>query len=194
MATRGALVRRSFLAAAMALAAGVSGCHDDDADDAMSASAARGNDRRAFVDSVAWTELDGLTAVLVFTPYHMTDDMRRAVLEAHSVYPALPENQPVLEMRLEIKPGRRKQDLKINTRTLHSVQFTFWYFDEPTPVVRVENSEAWPASADIEVVNLDGEMRKGGWAVGTVRARQIHTGSRNTAESYLVNLKFAASL
>ncbi len=191
----GTLTRRSLLAVLALSAPGLAACNQGGgADAALSASAARGGDRRTFVDSVAWTETDGVSAVVVFTPYKLTDEMRHAVIEAHSVYPALPTDEPVLEMRLEIRPGRTRKDLKISTSTLRSVQFTFWYFDDPTPVVRVEDKGEWPGSPEIEVVGLDGEMRKGGWIVGTVRARQIHRGSRQSDEAYLVNVSFTLSL
>jgi len=187
------LTRRSLLVGGIGLALLASGCRQEDDDISLLASAARGGDRHSFADAVAWTEFDGLTAVVVFVPWQLTDEQRQAVLETRSVYPALPSGTPLLEMRMEIKPGQKKEDLRINPNTLKSLQMTFWYFDEPAPVIRIEKPE-WPSSSDIEVVGLDGEMKRGGWVVGTVRGKHVYRNPRDKVEAYLWNLKFIQSL
>ena len=184
--------RRAMLVGAAWLAATVAGCTPDD-DGAIAASAAKGGDRRNFVDTVGWIEIDGLTAVIAFTPYPLSDEQRRAVVNKRSVYPSLPSSAPVLEMRLEIKPGRKRDDLRINLANLRSIQFTYWYFDDPTPVVRIEQAD-WPPSAEIEIAGLDGDMRRGGYLNGNIRSRQIYRGAHSSDEAYLVNARFAVSL
>ncbi len=181
-----------MLAAAVGLAAFLAGCTPED-EGAIAASAARGGDRRSFVDTVGWIELDGTTAVIAFTPYALSDEQRRAVVARRSVYPSLPSSAPVLEMRLEIKPGRKREDLRINLANLRSIQFTYWYFDDPTPVVRIEQAD-WPPSAEIEIAGLDGDMRRGGYLNGNIRSRQIYRGVHSSDEAYLVNARFAVSL
>lgn len=182
--------RRTFLLGTLALAPVLSSCNRDEGDSALIASAARGSDRKTFVDAIGWSEADGQTAVVVFVPFKMDSEQRRRVVEARSVFPTLPTDEPILELRMQIRKG---EDLKINTRNLRSLQFTFWYFDDPVPVVKVENSE-WPSSPEMDVQGLDGEMRRGGWIVGTVRSRHIYKNSRSNDEAYLVNLRFAESL
>jgi len=188
------LTRRSLIVGGIAFASLLSACRDEDIPDAaMEASAARGTLRQGFKDAVGWIEPESATAVIVFVPWHMTEEQRRTLVENRSVYPALPTGEPILEMRLEIKPGDRKDVSRINVGTLRGVQFTFWYFDEPAPVIRVEQAE-WQPSPDMEVVGLDGELKKGGWVVGTLRGKNVYRNTRNIDEAYLWNVKFVQSL
>ena len=185
--------RRSLLAGAgFSLAApALSGCNRED-DSALIASAARNGNRQTFVDTVGWQDPGGRSLGVAFVPWMLSADERQAVVEGCGVYPALSMDRPLLEVRFELEPGGGAVQ-KVNTGQLRALQFTFWFFDDPTPVIRIEQRD-WPPSPDIEVVGLDGENRHGGYVLGTIRGRQLYKSSRNVDEAYLVNLRFAQTI
>lgn len=180
--------RRSFLGA-IALAVTVSSCGKQEE---TLASAARQGVATDFVDTVGWLDLDGRTAVIAFTPGKLSDTDRAAVLADRGVYPALPSRQMV-EVRIELRPGSKPADLKINKANLASVTLAFWNFDDPTPVIRIEK-EDWSSGTDFEVLGLEGDMKKGGWAIGTFRGRSIYRSGRGRDEAYTFNLGFQVSI
>lgn len=179
------LTRRAFVAGAASLV--LVGCGSDD-QAAASASAARGGVRTAFLDTVAWIEPSRRTAVLAFIPFRLTDAERAAVVKGQSVYPAISREEPMVELRLEIREG----DARIEAASLRALQVTFWHFDNPAPVMRTEPAD-WSEEPDVSLVGLDGQLRIGGWAVGTIRGQKIIS-SISGDEAYTFNLAFQASL
>ena len=132
---------------------------------------------------------------MVFTPFKVNQATKDTVAINNSVYPAVQERGPVLEVRLEFRAREEGETVqKIGPSTLRSVQITFWNFDEPTPVVRVE-SESWEASsAEMSVVGLDGTLKHEGWIVGTLRGRKAVHSSKGRDDSYIWNIDFATNL
>lgn len=175
------------------LGLGASGCkREEEPVGALIASAARGGMRQTFVDSVAWQDPVGKAVNVAFVPWLLTDEERRAAGENRAVYPAFSHERPLLEVRFELAPVAGGVQ-KVNAGLLRALQFTFWFFDDPTPVIRMEQAE-WMPTPEIEVIGLDGESRHGGYVLGTVRGRSIYRGPRNRDEAYLVNLQFAQNL
>lgn len=186
--------RRTFLAAGgLGLALGLGACRDGEPESALIASAARNGNRQTFVDTVGWLEPGGRALTVAFVPWLLSEDERRAAAANRGVYPALSFERPLLEVRFELDAPQAGVQ-KISAAALRALQFTFWFFDDPTPVIRIEQAE-WPPNPDLEVIGLDGEVRHGGWVLGTIRGRRIHkNATRNVDEAYLVNLRFAQSL
>lgn len=184
------LTRRSFLVGVAGGGLLLAGCQPEESN----ASAARGSNLRPFYDTVGWVEIDGLTATLAFVPFRLNDESRGAIVRGRGVFPALPSTDPMLEVRIELRPGVRAEDLSITRDNLAGMQFTFWHFDDPTPVVSV-GAQSWEQSSpDFDLVSLSGEMRRGGWCVGTVRGRSIYKSSSGRNEVVTWNLSWQASL
>lgn len=183
------LTRRDLVIGSVAMAVLPSGCQQSD--EAIHASAARNAERQEFVDTVGWIE-EGNVAAIAFSPFRLSDDQRRAVLEGRGVFPALPSERPMLEMRIQIKP-RKSDDMRISLSTLDSVQLTFWHFDDPPAVIRFQKSD-WAATPELDVNGLDGELKRQGYALGTVRGRHVYKNARQVDEAYLYNLRFVQSL
>lgn len=182
--------RRDLVIGSAVLLVLPAGCQQPD--EAVHASAARNSNRQEFVDTIGWVEPEGNVATIAFSPFRMSDTQRRAVLDGRSVYPALPGDLPMLEMRIQVRP-RRNEEMKISVGTLESVQLTFWHFDDPPAVIRIEKTD-WSSSPELDVSGLDGEMRRSGYALGTIRGRQIYKNARQVDEAYLFNLRFVQSL
>jgi hypothetical protein len=185
--------RRTLLAAGGAglLGLGLGACGREE-ETALIASAARNGNRQTFVDTVGWQDAGGKALTVAFVPWLLSEEERRAAVENRGVYPALSFERPLLEVRFELE-GQPGGVQKVSTAALRALQFTFWFFDDPTPVIRVEQDE-WPSSPEMEVVGLDGEVRRGGWVLGTIRGRRLYRSARNVEEAYLVNLRFVQSL
>lgn len=182
--------RRIFMRAGLAGVASVilSGCSEQA--DGELASAALGSNRVGFKDTVGWVA--GNTATIAFIPFMLTDVQRQAVIAEQGVYPALSDRQPMVELQFELAADRQPDLPDIKVENLSAVQLTFWHFDNPAAVVRDEKRD-WEPSADISLVGLSGEMRRGGWAVGTVRGQRV-VNSRVGNQAYAWNLGFQLSL
>lgn len=165
----------------------------DSRDEAIHASAARNSTRQEFLDTIGWIEPEGNVATIAFVPFKMSEAERRSVFDGRGVYPALGGDRPMLELRIEIARGRKPEDARISVGNLSSLQMTFWHFDDPPAVIRIQKSD-WTSSPEIDVSGLDGEMKRAGYALGTIRGRQIYKNSRQVDEAYLFNLRFVQSL
>lgn len=167
------------------------GCQQTD--EAIHASAARNSARQEFVDTIGWIEPEGNVATIAFVPFKMSESQRKDVFEGRSVYPALNGEQPMLELRIEIQRPKKAEEIRITTANLVSLQMTFWHFDDPPAVIKIQKSD-WTSTPDIDISGLDGEMKRAGYALGTIRGRQIYKNVRQTDEAYLFNLRFVQSL
>lgn len=184
-----ALSRRTVMGGLAGFAAIVlSGCSSDQGDDL--ASAALGSNRVGFKDTVGW--VSGNVATIAFVPYMMTDSQRQAVIAGQSVFPALTDRSPMVELRFELPSTRKDDNLAATAEALRAVQLTFWHFDNPAAVVRDEKTD-WASSAEMSLVGLSGEVKQGGWAVGTVRGQRV-VSSRVGNQAYSWNLAFQLSL
>lgn len=177
--------RQAILMAALTAVLPLLGCRSESND--LSASAAKGSQRTTFVDAVAWQNLEERSATIAFVPFSLSDDQRRAVISGRGVEPALSSQEPMLEIRIELKPGMGAASRRIVPENIGGVVFTFWHFDEPPAVIAI-HKEQWGASPEIELVGLDGDLKPGGWIVGTVRSSKIHRNIRGSDDAYSVNL------
>lgn len=179
--------RRTLLVGAAALGFGsLAGCKETEA----LASASRNDERTYFTDAVGWVEDGGSKAVIAFTPFAMSDDDRNRVIQARGVFPALASREPMIEMRLEVQPAKAD---KLSATNLSAVELTFWHFEETAAVVR--ETGPWSEQAEVGVVGLSGEIRAGGWVVGTIRGQRLVPSQLNAREtSYTWNLAMQLSL
>ncbi len=204
MATHGDLrarpTRRTVLVAGgTVVAAGLAGC--DGAVDAVEtgASAGKSGGRVFFKDSIGWVSADATGLTLAFLPELVSPQLRDAVVANDGVYPVLPFRDPMLEVRLALSdvPDDKDvpSDVKLTASLVRGVMVTYWNFEEPTPVVSFsrDGDGAWDKPG-LDLVNMDGVIRKGGWAVGTVRANTIYEGYERRKENYYINAQFEISL
>lgn len=138
------------------------------------ASASKGSARTNFVDSVGWVDIDGRTAVIAFTPFKLDAGQRQAVLDGRGVYPALPVRIPMVELRIELLPGSDVDALSVKASKVASSQITFWHFSNPPAVIK-DNSGRWEDNPEMTFVDLDGDLRSGGWISGTCRGQKVAT-------------------
>lgn len=152
------------------------------------ASASRGGDRFDFQDTVGWIELGGRMAVVAFVPFMLSTAQREAVVRGRGVFPAIEPYQPMVEMRFELKP----EVSRLVVDDINAVQLTFWHFATPAPVVRI-GPEDLAGEASSMLVGLDGEARKGGWCIGTVRGQQVVPTAAGRNIAYTWNLAFQSN-
>jgi hypothetical protein len=184
------ITRRLLLAVS---AAALAGCTKQ-SPSTLSASAARNSERVHFRYSMAWvgrSENGYHTVTIAFLPFDIDDDTRIRILGNRGVFPIVAQKEKMLELRIELeKPDSGN---KIGVENLRAVQFAFWNFDEPTPVVRFERTD-WTPSSDLEIVGLDGEFRRSGYVVGTFRGKHIYKNDSERDDVYLWNVEVTNSL
>ena len=192
--------RRSVLAGGGALvAAALAGCEVDD-EGGTGASAGKSGDRFFFKDSIGWVSADATRMTLAFLPELVDPQAREAVVSNDGVFPVLPFRDPMLEVRLVLSPPPtspegRPRTAKLTDDIVRQVMVTCWNFEEPTPVLSFTRGDdgKWDRPG-LDLVNMDGLVRKGGWAVGAVRANTIYEGYDRRKEDYYLNAQFQTSL
>jgi hypothetical protein len=189
--TKPAITRRGLLVGGALM---LSGCGKPAQTNDLSASAARNNDRVYFRQSVGWLSRaeSGLrTVAIAFTPFDLDDQMRRDIAGNNGVFPVVTQKVPMLDLRLELeKPDSGN---KIALSDLRAIQMTFWNFAEPTPVIRIDKTD-WSSTSDIEVLGLDGDYKRRGYVVGTIRGKSLYRTDGEREDVYLWNLEITTSL
>lgn len=191
VANGGRTRRDAVLTAVFAAALPLLGCKSENRE--FNASAAKGANRVMFADAVAWQDLDERSATIAFVPFALTQEQRHAIIAGRGVEPALASQEPMLEVRIELKPGMGASTRRIVPDNIGAVVFTFWHFDEPPAVITVRKDQ-WTPSPEIELVGFDGDLKPGGWIVGTVRSSKIHRNIRGSDDAYSVNTSMAQTL
>lgn len=175
--------RRTILGAGAGfVVAGTLGCTPGKGE--LQASAARGSDRVAFRDLVAWFHRNSASVSIALVPFMMTKEQKDAVLAYGGVEPTLGTSEKMLEVRIDLKDDRASN--RIVVEHIDQVRLTFWHFDEP-PAVFNFRKDNWK-NPEIELINVDGEARAGGFLIGTLRSQAIYQGPRGGPEAYSVNL------
>ncbi|CAH1690184.1 hypothetical protein BOSEA31B_20379 [Hyphomicrobiales bacterium] len=175
--------RRTILGVGAGLvAASTLGCTPNK--DEMQASAARGSDRVAFRDTVAWFHRNSASVSIALVPFMMTKEQKDAVLAYGGVEPTLGTSEKMLEVRIDLKDDRASN--RIVAEHVDQVRLTFWHFDEP-PAVFNFKKDSWK-SPEIELINVDGEARAGGFLIGTLRSQALYQAPRGGTDAYSVNL------
>lgn len=174
--------RRTILGVGAGLvAAGALGCKPSQEE--MTASAARGSDRVAFRDAVAWYHRNSHSVSIALVPFMMSREQKDAVVAYGGVEPTLGSSERMLEVRFDLKEDRSSN--RIVPETVEHVRLTFWHFDEP-PAVFSFRKDSWK-SPEIELINIEGEARPGGFLIGTLRSSAVYGNPRGQSDAYSLN-------
>lgn len=174
--------RRTILGVAAGfLATSTLGCKPSEEE--MTASAARGSERVAFRDAVAWYHRNSHSVSVALVPFMMTREQKDAVVAYGGVEPTLGSSERMLEVRFDLKEDRSSN--RIVPENVEQVRLTFWHFDEP-PAVFSFRKDSWK-SPEIELVNIDGEARPGGFLIGTLRSSAVYKNPRGLSDAYSLN-------
>ncbi len=191
--------RRAFLAlGGLAFTAMLYGCDDDGNVAATGASAGKSGSRFFFVDTLGWVSADGGSLTLAFLPELLDPSQREVVVANDGIYPVLPFKDPMLEVRFDLAASDGEDPpraLRLTPAAVRSMRITYWNFDEPTPVMSFnrDHGGGWDPQG-IDLVNVDGLVKKGGWAVGTLRGNMLHKNVEQRNDAYYVNVQFQTSL
>lgn len=180
----GGVSRRSFIIGGSALA--LSACGRSNIEPESLASAGRGDVRQDFAEALAWVS-GPTTFNVAFAPYRLSDKERQDVTASNTMFPTLSRKEPMLHMRVETAGDTFKPD------SVRAVELIFWHFDALPTVIR-EVVSGNPETV-MNFANLSGNVKKGGFAIGTVRGQKVvesKTSERPT--SFTWNLGFQVSL
>lgn len=185
----------SALLLAAALPVGLGGCSDAGGHDLGLGTAGHGSLSFTMRDQVAWVQGEDL--VIVFSDQPFTTETRHQVVRGEGVN--FPAGQRVLEMRFagvveNAAPGMALvSDAEGSgaSRKANGLLVTYWNFTDIPIVVQKTPEEM---NQQHVLVNLDGEVRGGGWATGSTRGTAVATMASGERASFLWNLDFQVTL
>lgn len=151
-------------------------------------SAARNEDRVYFKESFARI-VDGESGFkvleILLSPELFSQSERKQLQELGPSY-GLDRGRHMLGIKIGFEQGV----IKPANSDVRWLEMTFWNYDEPTPVLYIDGK----VSSENEILEVDGNLVKGGWMIGRFRGRKIFRNSRSREDVYLWNVRLSVSL